>query len=516
MLTYFHKYFFVTCLSTIVGCVMSSFALAQNYYPGLTDVDKKASSTSAVHTCFKPYTQQAYDSIGIGEYNSGASYWSGDSSMKLAYYPVINFLPYYNSQSQDIGQYTLLGSGADLCWRKKLSLNFNLLGGALTPPDSMLSHIDSTRIIPHFGRDIAQHRKHHFFFPLTGSLSYTPNQYFNFRLGYDRHFWGDGYRSLILSDNSNAYAFFKASVSIRRFKYVVMYTFLNDIDGTGDNNDLLRKYATLHAVSWNVFEWLNINVFEAVIWQSRDPVGDRGFEANYLNPVIFFRPVEFTLGSPDNALLGGGIKIKVFGQTYLYGQGLLDEFDAKHVFDDTGYWGNKYALQAGLKTFDLARIEKLYAQLEYNRVRPYTYAHDEPLNNYGHYGQPLAHPLGANFEELVFRLSYRKERIAISYRSLFAHYGADIDSINYGQDIYRSYNDSRIDWGVDLGQGQDTKVFVNELLCRYNLIPRFDVNIELRLLNRLVQINSQKTHQAFVFLGLSTPLLNNYLFDYFD
>ena len=36
-----------------------------------------------------------------------------------------------------------------------------------------------------------------------------------------------------------------------------------------------------------------------------------------------------------------------------------------------------------------------------NRVRPFTYSHRDSVANYTHYNQPLAHPLGANFSELI-------------------------------------------------------------------------------------------------------------------
>ncbi len=35
-----------------------------------------------------------------------------------------------------------------------------------------------------------------------GSFLYDANKYFSFLLGKGRHFWGDGYRSLLLSDNA--------------------------------------------------------------------------------------------------------------------------------------------------------------------------------------------------------------------------------------------------------------------------------------------------------------------------
>ena len=55
--------------------------------------------------------------------------------------------------------------------------------------------------------------------------------------------------------------------------------------------------------------------------------------------------------------------------------------------------GIKYINAFNLRNFDL--------QLETNIVRPYTYQHNDSIDNYSHYNQPLAHPLGANFAEVI-------------------------------------------------------------------------------------------------------------------
>ena len=54
-------------------------------------------------------------------------------------------------------------------------------------------------------------------------------------------------------------------------------------------------------------------------------------------------------------------------------------------------------IQLGAKYIDAFGIKNLDLQLEYNRVRPFTYSHRDSVANYTHYNQPLAHPLGANF-----------------------------------------------------------------------------------------------------------------------
>jgi hypothetical protein len=58
-------------------------------------------------------------------------------------------------------------------------------------------------------------------------------------------------------------------------------------------------------------------------------------------------------------------------------------------------------LQLGAKYINALGIKNLDLQLEYNRVRPFTYSHRDSVANYTHYNQPMAHPLGANFSETI-------------------------------------------------------------------------------------------------------------------
>jgi hypothetical protein len=77
-----------------------------------------------------------------------------------------------------------------------------------------------------------------------------------------------------------------------------------------------------HYLSWNVSNRLNLDFFESVIWTNTN---NRGFDASFVNPIIFYRSVEFASSArTGNALLG--TKYKLNNSVNLYGQFLLDEF----------------------------------------------------------------------------------------------------------------------------------------------------------------------------------------------
>ena len=104
------------------------------------------------------------------------------------------------------------------------------------------------------------------------------------------------------------------------------------------------------------------------------------------------RPIEFSLNSPDNVLVGVNAKYS-FNSSYTYGQLVLDEFSLTDLRANKGFWANKIGYQLGYKVFDPFNMNRLTLQTEFNYVRPYTYAHHNPQQNYAHYNQPLAHPL---------------------------------------------------------------------------------------------------------------------------
>ena len=174
-----------------------------------------------------------------------------------------------------------------------------------------------------------------------------------------------------------------------------------------------KKYMSSHYLSINATKKLNISLFESVIWRMNHAPGSSGFDVNYLNPIVMLRPVEFSVGSSGNVLVGLNLNYKLPFSSYFYGQLLLDEFTLEQIKSNNGYWANKFAYQLGYKIFNAFSIDNLTLQTEYNLARPYTYSHFNTQQNYAHYNQPLAHPLGANFSELLLLLNYRWKKFVI-------------------------------------------------------------------------------------------------------
>ena len=274
------------------------------------------------------------------------------------------------------------------------------------------------------------------FLSARGYITFRPLKSINVKFGNDYNVFGSGYRSLILSDNSSPYLFLRLDTQLGIFKYTNLWTsMLND-----NINDGLRgkKFAAIHHLSVNITKRLNFGIFEAEVF-NRDSVGG-GYDLNYLNPIIFYRYVESYIGSQDNALLGIDFRWLVGKKGSIYGQFVLDEFLTKNLFNGSKSWTNKYSLQLGGKYVDAFGIPNLDLQAEFNLVRPYTYSHKDGGRNYAHYGQSLAHPLGANFREYLGIIRYKAtSRLSIYGTFMLANQGKDPDSQNYGGDVLKSY-----------------------------------------------------------------------------
>jgi len=164
-------------------------------------------------------------------------------------------------------------------------------------------------IIP--GRGIAKRFKSNAFdFPVAeGYLSYSPTDFLNIQFGHGKNFIGDGYRSLLQSDNASPYPYLKLNTKFWKIKYTNTWMWLRDVrPEVTEDGAFLTKYMANHYLSWNVSKKLNIGLFESVMWTNTN---DRGFDINYLNPIIFYRAIEFATGpAAGNAIIGLSGKYK--------------------------------------------------------------------------------------------------------------------------------------------------------------------------------------------------------------
>jgi hypothetical protein len=259
-----------------------------------------------------------------------------------------------------------------------------------------------------------------------------------------------------------------------------------------------------HLLNYKPIAGLDIAVFESVMIQPRS--GDQ-FDLNYLNPVIFYRTVEYISGSDDNALLGMQIKYNFLKRFSVYGQLLLDEFNFKNLFalgnTQKGWWANKYSIQAGLKSIDVLGIDHLDARLEYNYIRPYTYSHYSSTN-YSNSKQPLAHPLGANCKEINMQLRYQpRHKLRIDARAIYLRTGEDSTFQRpYGQNVLSPYYQFPKEYGNVTGQGIATSIYIAGVDISYQFMHNMYAELQYFYRFKDSAINARDDKSNYIGLGI--------------
>lgn len=354
-----------------------------------------------------------------------------------------------------------------------------------------------------------------------GYISYSPVDFFSIQFGHGNNFIGDGYRSLLLSDAASPYPYLKLNTSFWKLKYTNNWMSLRDVrEEVAAEGSYRTKYMANHYLSLNLSKRFNLGLFESVIWQNDN---GRGFDVNYLNPVIFYRSIEFSTGARGgNAIIGITGKYKLSNQVNLYGQWIIDEFSSVEVFGGEQSWKNKLGFQLGAKYFDAFNVPNLHLQAEYNQVRPYTYSHNSIVLNYGHNNQSMAHLWGANFREFVAIGRYRYDRWYGSAKFIIGERGFDFntdkDDAYYGGTIYRSERERPFDTGVEIGQGNTTTSIFTELEAGYIVNPATN----LKLFGSLIYRNFDPMENTASNFDINTVWLNfgirtdifNWYFDY--
>ena len=315
------------------------------------------------------------------------------------------------------------------------------------------------------------------YFDGRGSINFSATKYFEFQFGYDKNFLGNGYRSLFLSDYSNSYLFLKINTRVWKINYMNLFMELNPryVRNTGDKL-FDKKYAAIHHLSFNAAKWLNLGLFEAVLFSR-----ENNFDFTYLNPIMFLRIAEQQNGSADNALVGFDFKANIAKRAQVYGQWLFDEFFLKEIKAGNGWWANKYGLQLGAKYIDLFNIKNLDVQAEMNLVRPFTYSHSDSTSNHSHFNQPLAHPLGANFAEFIGILRYQPHpKWTTSVRMIYWKQGVDSTGVNsnYGSNILKlNTNRPAGDYGYEIGSGVLNKGLNTQILVQYEVFENLFIEL---------------------------------------
>ncbi|HHZ66199.1 MAG TPA: hypothetical protein EYN51_12010 [Flavobacteriales bacterium] len=373
-------------------------------------------------------------------------------------------------------------------------------------PTYLSEYVGHYDVVPGAGRIKSFKKTGYDYAMATGLVSFTPFKSLNFQFGHGKNFIGDGYRSLLLSDNTFNYPFFKITTHFWKLQYTNIFTNFQNLSVELPTSPVTeerfqRKMGTINHLNLIVNKRIHIGIFESIIWKASESDGQWMYEDDYLNfinPVMMFRSFQFGLNDKNNVMVGMNLKVKLADKLNLYAQAMLDDNQS-----------DKYGFQVGLKGFDLFKIKNLYFQAEYNTVSAYSYGHMDSTRNYSHYNQALAHPLGAGFSEFIGIVNYKVKDFFVDVKFNYATYQEDsLNVYHLGKDIFKS------DAGIPISaSGQTTTLLYETIKLGYMINPQTHMQLLVGFSNRSEKNNFWNKETQYFFIGLRTALNNQY-FDF--
>lgn len=511
-----------------VLCCLATVACAQGYLPLSRTVEAPYAAalhrTGAFHTGIRPYLREEVaglpgaDTLAPKAALHFLDRWAGDSAGGIfrggPLLDAMLFAPM--DEREPLVHRASAGTWLELVPRSDLSFHADVQVWNEAFPEYLDTLVRATRVSLGEGM-VSGSGPAYTHYDWNAYVDWKTAKYFRLTMGRGKHFFGEGYRSMFLSDAATSYPYFRITTTAWHIRYVNVFALLNDIRGAGeDPARFTRKYASFHYLSWNASKRFNFGVFESIVWQGGDQGYPRGFDINYLNPVILYRPLEFAQGSADNALLGISATARAGRNTTLYAQAMLDEFLLSEVRAGKGWYANKQGLQLGVAAHDAFRHAGLFLRLEFNYVRPFMYTHSDTRQNYAHYGQPLAHPYGSNFHETIGEVKYRHGRWSHDLHVSYAILGSDTGAYSSGNNIFRPESDRKEPGTHDeyhfyVGDVQPTGILYADLSTGWLIDPHTGLRLEAgyTFRSRVPEQGANTITHVFR-LGVSTAFREHY------
>ncbi|HVS94417.1 MAG TPA: hypothetical protein VHE59_20405 [Mucilaginibacter sp.] len=340
---------------------------------------------------------------------------------------------------------------------------------------------------------------------VTSLLGYAPTNGIRIEAGIDKTFIGDGYRSMLLSDFASNYPLLRVKFDLgKRVQYMAMWAYLQDQDAlkfgsTATHAPNRAKWAAFHYIDWNITNRASLGFFNALIAPDAYDDGSRhGFDINYINPILFAKSIAPSGPIPDNTFIGFNGKYKVLNKTIIYAQVL---------FDQSAGANGKNGYQLGLRGADLFKINSFNYLFEFNTAKPYTYSNQYPLVNYTDLTEPLAHPFGANFKEVLGILNYSIGRFDFEGQLNYAKYGLDVNNLNYGKNIFAP---DIGEVGGNTGQGLSTTFKYAQGKISLLINPKYNLRLEAGAVLRQESNAQMDQKTALITFGLRSTFRDLY------
>lgn len=302
---------------------------------------------------------------------------------------------------------------------------------------------DSTGVIPGMGRH-KEFKKYGYDYGIsTSSLFIGSQSWWNLGLMYGKQFFGNGYRSLILSDASMNMPMVQLGLQNQHFQYKTTGGIGQEqsripLGSTGESL-FKRKLITWNYLSYIPTEKLELSLMETVVSARWTPQGVVAPEVHAYVPVIGARGWMALKDSNATVMYGANLKWNANRNTTLYGQ---YGWVMKGMGNDALQFGALFT-DIGMKNLDL--------RVEYNQVGAYFYSQNVNLMSLTQQNQPLGHASGSALTEWLIRGHYRWKRFLLQGCYHWIQ-----------QDIGSTANPYALEYGQKMGK-RDFQYFQSEI-----------------------------------------------------
>lgn len=371
---------------------------------------------------------------------------------------------------------------------KRVSFQTALFENQSFLPLYLKTYADSLGVIPGRGRWKLFEGAGYDYSASTGKFAVNISDRLDLSIGNGKMFIGNGYRSMLLSDFAFNAAYLKADYHSldKKWLFSKIHFEMNGLDrlplGEVPESLLEKKGLGVHYLSYAPNKKVEIGLYEAVVWQRFDSIqGSQNLPWNAFAPVPLLNTAVLGFDNDQhNVLLGLNLHLKWNEHFQTYGQIMLDDLRE-----------DEFAFQAGLRFRNL--LKGFHAQVEFNKASAGTYSHQLGLQNYAHNNDPLAHPLGNDFEEVVLVLHHEWRRWWSRYQ------------VNYQRTNISSAREE-----MALPQAATHERWIAEVQMGYTMNPKLRwqwlIGYRYRSGNDLIGQNQSN----YLYFGMRTAIVNKY------
>lgn len=318
-----------------------------------------------------------------------------------------------------------------------------------------------------------------------GSIIYQPFKVLTLSAGNNAHFIGDGYRSLLLSDNSYSAPYYQVNYRfLPKWEFVYLRSKLLNLMRRPFTTSVESYYEpkgyAVNYLSFKASKKLTISLFEGAIYSRGDSITSKRVHPLYYNPIPFVSA--FGLEETQiNAILGLNIGYSPISAVRMYGQFAYNNHSE-------GLGG-----QLGVRFSEPFKIKQFFIQLEMNHANNELFASENRRLNYSHFNLPLAHVKGQGFTELVLRLNYEWKRLFVDSKTIYYQ--------------LKDYNSFSLNPANNYTLKTSGTILHNQLDLGY----RFNRKMNLTLVaSWLLRPDSNASVTNVVSIGIRTGLVNHY------